>query len=300
MLRWMLVLVVVAATAPLCYAEPPKWLDENTLGFTVVSRDASDEDLLSYEKAMLLNAPKGAGVFVDRVFAHGQADGKLWPLAIITQANGKPMKTSADWKNLIVALKPGDKVKINFKPTLGNEIKSAWGKPETLSLTVSTKRDMARKAVTIKTDEVSGSKTAWFKDESKIATGDGPMRMWFSVGADGKATQPMLVITHIGKDWIFMDSVSVRAGDTLKTISLKDVIVAPSRKAVDGGVIEVCTVPMSGVVGDAAELMASKGKTIVRLSGTKPSVDHTITHEQKLAMWGMVAAFEAFDGEWSE
>lgn len=292
MLRWMLVTTVVMTTTSLCCAEPPKWLEEKTLGFTVASR----EEIEKASRFALIDAPKGFGVFVDRVFAHGQADGKLWPLAIITQANGKPMKTPADWQSLIDASKLGDKVKINLKPTLGNETRTTWGKPETLTFTVATSRDEARKAVTITTDAVSGLKSAQFK--RKNAADERPVMMSFNIGADGKATQPMLNVTHLGKDWIFVDSVSVRGGDTLKTITLEDA--AQSRKAITGAVVEIYLVPMSGVVREAAELLTNKEKTIVRLSGTNPHVDHTITPEQKEAMRSMMAAFVAYDGEWPE
>ena len=298
MLRGMLMAMVLLA-ASLCYAEPPKWLGEKTLGFTVAGRDVlasgyGPSGSNAYDATMgFLDAPKGAEVFVDRVFAHGQADGKLRPRSFITQANGKPMKTPADWQNLIDASKPGDKVKFTFKQTLD---KGTWGKAETLTLAVSTKRDEARKAVTITTDEVSGLKSAQFK--RKIAADERPLIMSFSVGADGKATRPMLNVTHLGKDWIFVDSVSVRGGDTLKTITLEDA--AQSRKAITGAVVEIYLVPMSGVVREAAELLTNKEKTIVRLSGTNPHVDHTITPEQKEAMRSMMAAFVAYDGEWPE
>ena len=287
-------MLMVLLAASLCYAEPPKWLDEKTVGIEVLGFVDGKKGL----ERTNVPAPKGQGIFVERILPHSQAEGDIWFQELITQANKKSIRTEEDWQKLIEETPVGELVRMNVV-TLLNDGKggSSWGKATKVNLVVSTKREAARMAVTITTDAVSGSKNARLKDGSKIAVGDGPLRMSFGVGADGKATQPMLVIFHIGKDWIFMDSVSVRAGDTLKTISLKDA--THSREAVGGSVIEVCAVPMSGIVREAAELM-TKGKTIVRLSGTKPHVDHAITPEQKDAMRSMLAAFVAYDGEWPE
>lgn len=275
--------------------EGPEWLNEKTLGFSVLS---SEEVVKAFSEPPN-KPPKFPGVLVSRIYVHGPADGKLWYLEIVTHANRKLMKTPADWKSLIDASKPGDEVKLDFRPRLvskGASDPDTWGKAEKLSLKVTTRGELARRAVAITEDQVTGDKSATLKPKSELATTDGPVSISFTLTKDNVAEFPMLTIVHSGKDWVFMDAVLLRSGKSLTKIPLGDE--KPSRTVIEGGVIEVAVLKLTKPIRDAIDAaLVSTEPMIFRLEGQKAPVDHTLPVEQKAALRAMLDAFVAYGGE---
>lgn len=138
-------------------------------------------------------------------------------------------------------------------------------------------------------DEVRGIE--WFSHKSEPATSD-YVALYFGTKDGSSAAYPLrFKIQYFGDDWLFVQSVTIKAGDQTFNLTSVDF----SRDNAAGSVWEWSDAPLSNR-GMIDKVIASK-KVIVRFNGRQYYKDFILPDAQKLGMKEIIAAWKARGGK---
>lgn len=147
---------------------------------------------------------------------------------------------------------------------------------------------LATKSMKKDRDEVKS--ITWYRDRSSKKLGNF-VQLYFGMSDAGVFTPLRLHMEFYGSDWIFFDSVTVKADDATFTLSG----LRPERDNDGGYVWEWVDEPVDKKMMLMLEAIQKAKKVVVRFEG-KYYKDLTLPAEQRTAIANVIAAYEALGG----
>lgn len=261
------------------------------LGDPSIGAHLADSAEMKNRGGLFADLPKRDGVIILCVLPYGPSVGKLSANDLIISVNDKPVTSINDYRKLSKSMEIGKKVKLQVRTFEG----SRWAASKNIMVSVSTLGEIAKSAMKIHKDKITGKEFVWHLD-AWGKRGDPPSvindNLSFIFPLDeGKPGNVFLRVCIDQKDWVFAESITLSNGSDKLEIDLSSA--SWNRDAHIGHVSEWCLDAPSNEVLVKIGSFLLQDKVMLRVSGSKSSKDREISIDERLRMIQVLMAHGA-------
>lgn len=225
--------------------------------------------------------PTKAGAYVLRTVTNGPAAKAGLAFGdIISSINGKPVRTDEEFLEAVRALEAGKTVPITGYTNRANKWKHVSAK-----ITPQSWRDVTLGALDSKVDEVSGITSYTHVDSPKSVNERSELYAYVLGTKEGKPTL-RLRIQYVAKDWLFIESFLIKAGEKSFTLA------APDMERDNGAtrIWEWYDAPVTAAELAMLETM-TRGTVTLRQQGDKYKSDRELSRDEQSRLQTVLDAF---------
>lgn len=270
----------------------PDPLDAPYLGIMVVDLDTA-RSLLDQKTNKIPETAKG--VMAIEVAEYSPAYGKLNELSIIQSVNGKKIRDVAEFNEQIKSMKIGDEIKLDGygRRQSIQTGKFIWNSRGTSRISPVSKRDFLDNSAESIFDDFTNQ--TWRTHKSDPGRYSDSISVYFQE-KDGKADNLQLRISYRGDDWIFIQQVALKVGDTITVIS--DDSMRFETEVISGGeVAEWIHIPVDDKIYSTLREICSKFSGRIRRQGRTKLSDRDVTYEELSRLRTMLDLYESLGGK---
>lgn len=163
-------------------------------------------------KSAGIKLPVKIGLVLLHVEAHGPAaNAKLQKYDVITNVNGKTVRTVEEFRTEVESLTVGKQYKVIGYHGVNVRGKTAW-KKGTVNVTPVTRKDLFVNAMASKDDEVNDTTRFKHKDSAEFVNTESEFYCYF-VSSAGLTPSLRIRIQYVSDDWLFIRRFTIKADD---------------------------------------------------------------------------------------
>lgn len=266
-------------------------LDRLGLGASVFDIDHAKE----FFQSRKVKAPAADGVVVLDVIPNGPlASAGLRSFDVVTVFGKQKLKSKAHFLELLDGLRDGDgEVAVTGYRLISGQKGSSW-KLGTVKVTPLPLKVCLINSMRESKDDVGGSSTVREQTAPALSELLNDVQMRFLLDG-GKAVSPSLIVQWVGtKDLLGMESVQIRAGETLLDLKIRD-------RHFDNKVGKCWEWGAVPITWDSAQKLQAIWKSrnaTLRIVGRDYRADRELSDEEKMRIKHTAHAFELRGGKW--